>query len=474
LEATAVPAAALGAADAAAHSRVEGSGGAGYWPGMQADLRAKLISPDDAAALVKPGHWVDYGAALGQPDLFDQALARRKDALRDVRIRACVTFGPRAVLEADPTGEHFLWFNWHFSAYDRGKNLDGRCNYVPMNFGEAPDYYRRFIDPIDVVCIKTCPMDEHGYFNFGAAVANTKAITERAKVLVVETCEAMPYVFGQQESVHLRDVDYVIDGGRGSLPELPNPPITEVDRKVAALIAGEIEDGACVQIGIGGMPNAVCAGLKDAGVRDLGIHTEMFVDGMVDLVEAGVVTGARKTLNPFQVVFTFAAGSRRQYDFISRNPRAQSYPVDYTNLPENIARNERVVSINNTTQIDLQGQAASESDGHRHLTGTGGQLQFVRGAYASKGGKAFICLASTYEKRGVRKSRIVSTLTPGNVVTTPRTDVMYVVTEYGVANLKGKSVAERATALIALAHPDFREHLAREARDLRLVPRGFC
>ena len=177
---------------------------------------------------------------------------------------------------------------------------------------------------------------------------------------------------------------------------------------------------------------------------------------------------------PHVSVFTFAAGSRRMYDFIHRNPRVQSYPVDYTNLPEHIAINDRVVSINNTTQIDLQGQAASESDGYRHLTGTGGQLQFVRGAYASRGGKSFMCLASTYERRGERRSRIVPTLTPGNIVTTPRTDIMYVVTEFGIVNLKGKSVAERAVALISIAHPDFREELTRQAREQDMIPRGFC
>jgi len=440
---------------------------------MQAELRKKLLSPEAAAALVRSGDWVEYGGAVGQPDLFDRALAARKAELRDVKIRALATFTPRAVLEADPTGEHFLWFNWHFSAYDRAKNVDGRVNYIPMNFGELPEYYRRFIDRPEVACLKTCPMDAHGYFNFGGAVAHAKALTERAKIVIVETCEAMPYVFGQQEAIHLSEVTHVIDGGRGAIPELPNPPITDVDRKVAALIAGQLGDGACLQIGIGGMPNAVCSALKDAGLRDLGIHTEMFVDGMVDLIEAGVVTGARKQLNPYQAIYTFAGGSRRMYDFLDRNPRVQSFPVDYTNLPENIVRNDNVVAINNTTQIDLQGQAASESDGFRHLTGTGGQLQFVRGAYASKGGKAFICLASTYERRGQRKSRIVSTLTPGNIVTTPRTDVMYVVTEYGLVNLKGKSVAERAKALIGIAHPDFRDDLAREARGKHLVPRGF-
>jgi acyl-CoA hydrolase len=221
------------------------------------------------------------------------------------------------------------------------------------------------------------------------------------------------------------------------------------------------------------MPNAVCGELRNAGLRDLGIHTEMFVDGMIDLIESGIVTGARKKVNRFVTIFTFALGSERQYRFLDRNPRVQSFPVDYTNLPQNIAANDRVVSINNTTQVDLSGQAASETDGHRHLTGTGGQLQFVRGAYASRGGKSFICLSSVYERKGVRRSRIVATLTPGNVVTTPRTDVMYVVTEYGMVNLKGKSVAERALALIGIAHPDFREELAREAREKNLVPRGF-
>jgi acyl-CoA hydrolase len=433
----------------------------------------KQISAAEAAALVKPGDWVDYGFGMGQPDLFDQALAARASDLQGVKIRSALTLRPRAVLEVDPEGESFLWFSWHFSAYDRGKHDSGRCNYIPFNFGEAPDLYRRFVDPIDVACIKTCPMDEHGFFNFGGAVGYTRAMTERARILMVETCPSMPYVFGSEESVHASEVDYVIEGASLDPPELPNPTPTEVDEKVASLIAPEVEDGACLQIGIGGMPNAVCVTLAQTGVRDLGIHSEMLVDGMIDLFEKGLITGARKNLNRYQSVFTFAAGSKRQYEFIHRNPRVQSFPVDYTNLPQNIMRNDRVVAINNTTQIDMQGQAASESAGHRHLTGTGGQLQFVRGAYASQGGKSFTCLGSTYERGGRRESRIVATLTPGNVVTTPRTDTMYVVTEYGMVNLKGKSVAERAKALISLAHPDFRDSLEREARERNLIPRGY-
>ncbi len=439
----------------------------------EAESQRKRVTAEAAAAVVQSGNWVDYGFGLGQPDRFDAALAARRHELRDVKIRAALSLHPRAVVECDPEGEHFQWLSWHFSGLDRKWHDAGRSNYVPMNFGEAPDYYRRFIERVDVACIKTCPMDEHGYFNFSGAVSYTKAVTERAATLIVETCPSMPYVFGAQEAVHINEVDHIIEGDAAPLAELGNPPPSAVDHKVATLIAAEVEDGACLQIGIGGMPNAVCALLRESGVRDLGIHTEMMVDGMIDLWEAGKITGARKTLNRYQMVFTFALGSRRQYDFIHRNPRAHSYPVDYTNLPQNIMQNDRVVSINNTTQIDLQGQAASESSGHRHISGTGGQLQFVRGAYASRGGKSFMCLSSTYEKDGRRSSRIVSTLTPGNIVTTPRTDIMYLVTEYGMVNLKGKSVAERAQALIGLAHPDFREPLAREARECNIVPKGF-
>lgn len=440
---------------------------------MSRTRKAERISAEGAAALVRSGSWVDYGFGLGQPDLFDRALAARKDELRGVGIRSAFSLRPRATLEADPVGESFRMSSWHFSGYDRSRHDLGLVDYIPMNFGEAPDDYRRFIDPVDVACIKTCPKDEQGYFNFGGAVTYHRAMTERARCVIVETCSAMPYVYGSQESLHESEVDFVIEGSDDPLPEASNPEPTEVDRRVAELIAAEVEDGACLQIGIGGMPNAVCSLLKDAGIRDLGIHTEMLVDGMIDLIEAGLVTGACKNLNRYEVVFTFAFGTRRQYDFIHRNSRVRAFPVDYTNLPHNIQRNDRVVSINNTTQIDLQGQAASESAGYRHLTGTGGQLQFVRGAYASRGGKSFLCLSSVYERHGTRASRIVPTLTPGNVVTTPRTDVMYVVTEYGLVNLKGRSIAERARALISIAHPDFRESLEREAREKRIIPRAF-
>jgi acyl-CoA hydrolase len=433
----------------------------------------KRISPEQAAALVKSGDWIDYGAGAVQPIAFDRALAARASALRGVKIRANFTGLPRAVLEADSSGEHFSWLSWHMSAYDRAFSDLGLAHYIPMNFGEAPDYYRRFLPPVDLICVQAAPMGA-GWFNFGIAATYIRSIMERAKCVVIEENPALPVMYGSENAVHESDVQFVISGSGAPPPELPNPPATEVDLAVAKRIAERIENGACLQIGVGGMPNAVCAQLDDAGVKDLGIHTELLTESMLELYEAGVITGARKQSNRGQMVCTFAGGSKRLYAFAHRNPAAQSFAVDYTNSVDVIARNDNVVAINSTTQIDLQGQAASESAGHRHISGTGGQVQFVRGAYMSKNGKAFLCLPSTHEKKGARKSRIVTTLTPGNIVTTPRTDVMYVVTEYGCVNLKGLSVPERAKAIIGLAHPDFREQLEREARELRVIPRAWA
>lgn len=438
-----------------------------------ATRKASEISADEAAALVKPGMWLDYGAVLAQPDAFDRALGARAQELSDVKIRACLSMRPRAVLEADPDGRHFCWVNLHFSGYDRRKHDAGRSFYMPLNLGEVPDYYRRFIPPVDILVIKTCPIDENGYYNFGPANLWHRAIIEKARLVIVEVTPGMPYCHGEANGVHQSEVDYIIQGDATPMPELPNAPPTEVDRAVGRLIAAEIGDGACLQIGIGGMPNAVCSELLNSGARELGIHTEMLTDGLIDLYKAGRVTNARKKLNAGKIALTFALGSKSLYDALDHNRDIACLPVDQTNLPHMIMQNDNVVAINNTTQIDLQGQAASESDGLRHISGTGGQLQFVRGAYASAGGKSFICLSSTYDKKGARKSRIVLSLTHGNIVTTPRSDMMYVVTEYGIVNLKGKSVPERAKALISIAHPDFREELERQAYEHRIIPRGF-
>lgn len=435
---------------------------------------AKHATAAEVAALVKSGMWLDFGGANTQPEVLDQAVAARRGELFDVKVRSCLSIRPVFMFETDPESKHFQAFNWHFSPYDRMKHDAGRCIYIPLNLGEVPDYYRRFIEPPDILMLRTAPMDKDGYFNLGPSNVWIGAALERAKTVVLETSPSVPRVHGVDNAIHVSEVDYIVEGTKAPLTELHNAPMTDIDRKVAELIAGEIDDGACIQIGIGSMPNAVCSLLAQSGIKDLGVHTEMLTDGIIDLMKAGCVTGARKQIDQGKVVFTFALGSKYLYDAVDDNPEMKCCPVDYTNLPHIIMQNDNLMSINNTTQIDLQGQAASESDGHRHLTGTGGQLQFVRGAYASKGGKSFMLLASTYERRGQRKSRIVLDLTPGNIVTTPRSDVMYVVTEYGMVNLKGKSVSERAKALIGLAHPDFREELARDAHKAGLLPRWFA
>jgi acyl-CoA hydrolase len=436
------------------------------------ELKRKTVSAEQAAAVVKSGDWIDYGFGLGQPDLFDQALAARVKNLEQVKVRGCLALKPRAAIAADPECRHITYLSWYFSGLERQLHDRGLCQHIPMNFGETPDYYRRFVE-VNVAILKTAPMDAQGFFNFGGAISYHKALTEKARTLIVETDASMPYVFGVENGVHISHVDHVVDAGAGAMPELKNAPAGPIERKIASLIAGEIEDRTCLQIGIGAMPNAVCELLVDSPVKELGVHTEMFVDSLMKLYQAGKVSGAHKSLDRFQMAYCFAAGSAELYQFLDRNPACFGGPVDYTNLPHRIMQNDRVVAICNAAQIDLTGQVCAESAGLRQISGSGGQLQFIRGAYASRGGKAFLCMSSAYERDGRRDSRIVARIADSNIVTTPRTDVMYVVTENGMTNLKGKSVPERARALINLAHPDFREELERTAREYRILPCGF-
>ncbi len=436
-------------------------------------LKQKTKTASEVASLVKSGDRVDYGFGTTQPDLFDAALAEQKTRLRDVIVCGTLSVSPRQVVECDPEQKHFQFQNWHFSGYDRKKSEQGLMSYVPFNFGEGPEIYRKYLE-VDMVVLKTTPMDKHGYFNFGVSNTFARACCDVAKKIVVETSTAIPVCYGSENSVHISEIEAVIEGDNAPLFELPSAPITDIDRKVADQIVPLIEDRSCLQIGIGGMPNAVCSALAHSDVKDLGIHTEMFVDGMVDLVEAGKVTGEYKQSYRGEIVYTFALGSQKMYDFLDGNEICVSIPVDETNLPDKIARNRKVVSINNCLQLDLSGQVASESNGYRHISGTGGQLQFVRGAVASEGGKSFMCLSSRFiDKEGNPVSRIVPGAIPGTVMTTPRTDVMYVVTEQGIVNLKGKSITERALALISLAHPDDRDELMRQAREYRIISRRY-
>lgn len=440
---------------------------------LQALLKEKTKSAGDVAAWVSSGDKVDYGMSIQQPDVFDAALAAQKDRLSDVTVRGTLSVKPRQVIECDPEQKHFTFENWHFSGYDRKKFDQGLVSYVPFNFGEGPHIYRNHRE-VDLVVLKTTPMDEHGYFNFAATNTYARATCDVATRIVVETCTEMPLCYCVEGAIHLSEVDAVIEGDNQSLFELPNAPISDLDRQVAGYIVPLIEDGSCLQIGIGGMPNAVCSALAESDVTDLGIHTEMFVEGMVDLVEAGKVTGWKKQTHRGKITYSFALGTQRTYDFIHKNDLCLSLSVDETNLPHIIARNDNVVSINNCLQIDLSGQVASESAGYRHISGTGGQLQFVRAAVQSEGGQSFMCLSSRYsDADGNPVSRITSGIIPGTVVTTPRSDVMYVVTEYGIVNLKGKSVSERALALISIAHPDDRETLHKQACEHKILSKKY-
>ena len=431
------------------------------------------LTAAEAAGLVRSGMWLDYGFGICQPDVFDAALAARAPELRGVKVRGCITLRPRAFHAADPTGEHVLSLNWHFSGYDRRQHDAGRCNYIPLNLGEWPDLYRRFIERVDIAVIQVCPRDADGYYNFSAAASYHRALVDKADTVILEVNPSLPWCHGRENAVHESEVDFVIDGDGAPAAELPNAVPTEVDLAIAQTIADQITDGDCLQIGIGGLPNAVCRALAKAGVRDLGVHTEMMVEGLMELVKAGAATGARKQVDVGKAVYAFAIGSRELYSYVDRNPAFETRAVDYTNLPASVARNDNVVAVNSTGQMDLQGQAASESSGHRHFSGTGGQLGFVRAAYDSRGGRAFLCMPSTHERNGIRKSRVVVDLPGGTIVTVPRTDVMYAVTEYGMVCLKGKSVAERARAMISIAHPDFREELEREAHDKGLIPKAY-
>ena len=436
--------------------------------------KSKLVTPEKAVSVVKSGDWVDYNSFNGRPILLDRALAQRKEQLYDVKVRAtCTTYGMPEIIKVDPKAKHFIYNNWHFSGLDRKLADQGVCWYMPVLYREVPSYYQKYAH-VDVAFLQVSPMDEQGFFSFSIQVSHAKAITDKAKIVIVEVNKNMPRALGgYNEAIHLSEVDFVVEGENPSLPQIPAPVATEEDQKIAQYIMEEIEDGSCIQLGIGAMPNVVGKMLAESDLKDLGAHTEMLVDAYVDMYESGVLTGRRKSIDPGKIVYTFALGTQRLYDFIHDNPRCAAYPVDYTNHPSTIALNDKVMSINNAVEVDLFGQVNAETSGTRQISGTGGQLDFVTGAYDSKGGKSFIALTSTYRnKNGELISRIRPLLSVGSVVTDPRTSVEYVVTEYGKAVLKAKSGWERAEALIDIAHPNFREELIRAAEGMGIWRRS--
>ncbi|HBV87512.1 acetyl-CoA hydrolase/transferase C-terminal domain-containing protein [Desulfosporosinus sp.] len=433
------------------------------------EYRNKCVTADEAVKVINSGDWVEFAWAATVPGLIDEALARRKDELFDINLRGGVIITPMACLECDPEGAHFTWNSWHLGGRERKMVQKGQAYYIPLKYSELPRYLREDLQT-DVVAIQVAPMDEHGYFNFGVTISHYAAAIEKARAVIVEVNEDMPNVHGGYDhAVHISKVDYIVEAGHRGLPILPSASASELDRQIAEYVLPEINDGACIQLGIGGMPNALGKMIAESDLKDLGIHTEMLVDGFVDMVEAGKVTGMRKQLDKGRMVYAFAAGTQKLYDFIRNNPSVAGYPVDYTNHPFIASQNDQLISINSALEIDLTGQVCSESAGSSMISGAGGQLDFVEAAYNSKGGKSFICLPSTYkDKNGQMHSRIKGLMTLGSAITDTRPTVQFVVTEYGKVNLKGLATWQRAEALISIAHPDFRESLIAEAQKLKI------
>lgn len=428
------------------------------------EYKRKLKTPEEAVKLVKDGDWVDYSVGIGFPVLLDAALAKRKDELRDIKIRGSLAMQPIQAVEQDRERRTFTYNSWHCSGYERKLCDEGLCNYIPMIFRNMASYYRRYLT-VNVAMISVAPMDSKGFFNFSMVNCTTRAILDAADLIILEVNEHMPHVYGGQEDcIHISEVDVVVEGEHKPLAQLPVPPATEIDEKIASLLLPHIPDGATIQLGIGGMPNSVGKLMAESDLKDLGMHTELLSDGFVDLYEAGKLTNSRKTLHRGKGVFGIALGSQRLYDWVGENQGLLSFPMDYVNQPNVMAQMENMISINNCIAIDLYGQVSSESAGTRHISGTGGQLDFSTGAYDAPGGKGFICMTSSYrDKAGNLKSRILPKFTEGDIITTPRTQAFYIVTEYGIVNLAGRSTWERAEMLISLAHPDFRDELIAQA-----------
>ena len=439
---------------------------------FQTQYREKKRTPEEAARLVKSGDWVDFSPHICFPSIMDRALAARVSELTDVKLRSNLVFGPIACVEADPEREHFVYNSWHCSAYERSLCDRGLCNYIPMIFRNLVPYYTHFLT-VNVAIAAVTSMDAHGFFNLSAATGVERGILQKADIVILEINERLPYLYGGfDESVHISEVDYIVEGEHDALPSFPVEEATKEDVAVAELILPYIPSGATIQLGIGSMPNVIGSLLAKSDLEDLGMHTELCSDAYYELHRAGKLTNKKKSIHQDKGMTGLAFGSADFYQWIDRNPSVVAAPLSYVNSPEVIGKIDNMISINNCIAVDLYGQISAESVGLRQISGTGGQLDYLTGAAMSRGGKAFICMTSCYtDKNGGRHSRIVPHFA-GDIVTDPRSQAYYLVTEYGCVNLVGRTTWERAEMLISIAHPDFRDDLIREAEKQKIWRRS--
>ena len=432
---------------------------------IYSEYKKKLVTADEAVKVVKSGDRVHYGLFNGLVVDLDKALAKRTGELFDVKV--CSTIWshsePPAVLMTDPESKHFKYLSTHMSGLDRKMSKAGCCWYIPVQFRENTKYWAESVGDIDVAMLQVGPMDAWGNFNLGPQVAEYWGIIGKAKKVIVEVNEKQPKALGFKTSINVGQVDLIVEGSNVDMPIVKAKAASEVDKIIAKQIVEKIDSGSTLQIGIGGIPNYVGTMIADSDIGDLSVHSEMLVDAYLHLYLEGKIT-SNKNLDKGQIVYTFAQGSKELYEFLDDNPVCTCAPVEYVNDIGVIGSNDKVVSINSCLQIDLFTQVNSESDVWQHIGGNGGQLDFVMGAFKSNGGQSFLCLPSTrMNKNGVMESLIVPRLPEGSIVTVPRAGVQNLVTEYGMANFKGKSTWERTEMLVNIAHPDFRDELIKEA-----------
>lgn len=428
----------------------------------------KVITAKQAAELVKDGDLIVYSDYSLFPKSIDAAIADRMAELNGVLIRAKGTDVPECI-RRNVDRSKIAWADAQLDVEARFYQKNGLCNYVPGTYYQEMKA-AEISEPADILYILTTPMDKHGYFNFGLSNSNTNGFIKNAKCIVVEVNEKLPYCYGGEgECIHISDVDYVVEAEPWDMYEIFDKPASESERMMAGHIIKELKDGDCLQLGIGGLPAVIGNLICESDLKDLGVHTELLNNSYYNMFKAGKITNRKKPFDKGKMTYTFAYGPKEFYEFIDHNPACASYPSNYTNNPKVVAQIDNFISINSGLEIDLFSQVSSESVGINQISGTGGQLDFAAGAFDSNGGKSFICINSTYtDKQGKVTSKIKPFFSQGTVVTLPRSLVHYVVTEYGVAQLKGLSTWARAEALINIAHPDFRDELIKDAERLHI------